>query len=49
MWRKVFREVEGEAFVDKITVTAELTEGFSPRVFGKMGQTYMLYWSVQIV
>ena len=49
MWRKVFREVEGEAFLDKIIVTAELTEGFSPRVFGKMGQTYMLYWSVQIV
>ena len=49
MWRKVFTEVEGEAFIDKIVVQAKLTEGFTPDIFGAKKQHKMLYWSVQIV
>ena len=49
MWRKVFTEVEGEAFIDKIVVQAKLTEGFTPDIFGAKKQHRMLYWSVQII
>ncbi|EJF63731.1 hypothetical protein DICSQDRAFT_167780 [Dichomitus squalens LYAD-421 SS1] len=49
LWKKVFIEVEGEAFVDKIVVWAKLTDGFTPNVFGAKKQHRMLYWSVQIV
>lgn len=49
LWKKVFTEVEGEAFADKVVVQAELRERLSPAIFGAKRQHYMLYWSVRIV
>ncbi|KAM5537134.1 hypothetical protein V8D89_009280 [Ganoderma adspersum] len=49
LWKKVFAEVEGEAFADKVIVRAELRKGFAPGVFAAKKQHNMLYWSVRIV
>ena len=49
MWKRVFTEVEGEPFADRVVIQAELREGFAPRIFETKKQTNMLYWSVRIV
>ncbi len=49
MWKKVFVEMEGEAFTDKVVVQAELRESYTPRILGWGRQHNMLYWSVRII
>ncbi|KAI1798158.1 hypothetical protein LXA43DRAFT_968581 [Ganoderma leucocontextum] len=49
MWKRVFTEVEGEAFADKVVVQAELREGYVLHISGAKRQHNMLYWSVRII
>ncbi|KAI0646351.1 hypothetical protein C8Q79DRAFT_1000700 [Trametes meyenii] len=51
LWKRVFTEVEGEAFTSRVIVQTDLREGPNPHLIaGTVGhQSYMLYWSVQIV
>ena len=49
LWQRVFTEIEGAEFAQRIVVEAELGEGLSKKVFPTNEvESYTLVWSVQI-
>ncbi|KAH9852583.1 hypothetical protein C2E23DRAFT_826204 [Lenzites betulinus] len=49
LWQKVFTELEGQEFANRVVVKAKLVEKFRQVVPNELSRTHMLYWSVQIV
>ncbi|KAH9852585.1 hypothetical protein C2E23DRAFT_189128 [Lenzites betulinus] len=49
LWKKVFAELEGEEFADRVVVKAKLVEKFWQITPDELNHAYMLYWSVEIV
>lgn len=49
LWKKVFAEVEGEEFANRVVVEAKLEAALGAQAPVDLRRVQMLYWSVSIV